>query len=142
MKRILKYLIVAIVIIGTIGAVVGYYLFNKQQANLLDYKADFAITVDELCLAFETNETQANTRYLNKIIDVSGTIAEINNNADSSLTVTLREANAMSGVSCNILKPDSSLKNSLVVGNKAIIRGACSGYNLDVALNNCFVVEE
>jgi hypothetical protein len=140
MKSTLKYLVIAVILAIAVGAVVVIYVFNKPQANLLNKEADFSVSAADILLEYESNEEQANTKYLNKIIDVKGPIAEYTSNADSSLTITLRDSSAMFGVSCNVLNPGDDITSLLEKGKTIVIRGTCSGYSMDVALNNCFIV--
>lgn len=142
MKSIFKLSIIIISIIIVIGIIIGIYLYFKPQADISKKRADVVLKASELYNEYSSNENQANTKYLNKIVEVSGPVAELTNNPDSSLTIILRDSSVDFGLNCNILKNNTKGLNKLQKGVIISIRGVCSGYNsIEVALNNCALVK-
>ncbi len=143
MKPIFKYGIIVIVALFLSGIITGIFLFNKPQADISNKKADFKLKASELYNEYSSNENSANTKYLNKIIEVTGSVAELTYNPDSSFSVILRDSSADFGVNCNILKNSSKNKNNLRKGDMVNVRGVCSGFNsIEVALNNCALINK
>ena len=101
--------------------------------------ADIQITAQDLLSKFETNEEEANTLYLDKILLVSGLVDEIK--ADSAtVSIYLKNKESLSGVICGFNKSEIDM-NEIKKGDQVKIKGICSGYLLDVVLNKCSIVK-
>jgi hypothetical protein len=114
------------------------YTFKKSETSVASRKEDVETDASRLIQEFEADEMAANTKYLDRIVLVSGTIGSI---AEDSLgiSVYLKEADALSGVICSfereVLDPAS-----LTIGSPVKIKGICTGYLMDVVLNKCSLV--
>lgn len=126
-------MLLSTVIIGLIGASVGYYQFSKQVPGLENTPADFVLTANELFDAFDQNETSAMKRYEGKVIAVIGKVSRINS-TDSTSNITLAAENAMvGGINCSFNEPVLDVDN----GDSLTVKGRCQGFLMDVVLNNC-----
>jgi hypothetical protein len=141
MKRSIQRIIFVIVVIGIIAAIAGYFLYTKPQADLSKLHADITIMASNLYQDYSTDEKVSDSIYLNKIIEVTGPVAEYNVNADSSISISIHSPEVDFGVNCNILKPLKPEVVKIEKGKTVVIRGICSGFNgFEVALNNCAIV--
>ncbi|MBK7233458.1 MAG: hypothetical protein IPH93_14640 [Saprospiraceae bacterium] len=70
LKKILLFLLVAIII----AAGVGYYLYNKPVEKTETKSADLIVTAEDLYKEYAENETLADQKYLNKVVEVTGQI--------------------------------------------------------------------
>lgn len=133
--KVVGFLIIIAVV--AIGLITWKWIFRKAPDSVGSQKAAYEISSIELVKAFELDETTANTRFLDKVILVSGTISSIiENKAAQKISVTLKETGDMSGVICEFTSENVDLK-TLKVGNKVKIKGRCTGYLLDVVLIKC-----
>jgi type II secretory pathway pseudopilin PulG len=132
----MKRTILIIIIVIILAAVAVYlYVFRKTEASVASREADYSVTANDLVNAFETDENAANVKYLDKVVKVQGTVAEINEN-NNEISVILREPGTTSGVTCSF--DESALKKDrLKSGQKVFIKGICTGYLMDVVLNRC-----
>jgi hypothetical protein len=131
----MKKVLIVILILAVAGVGAGVYLWNKAPAKVEDSKS-MAINADDLALAFTTNEQQANSTYLNKVLDVSGTIAEVTKNQDGKTVITLSVASdPLSGVQCTMRDNDVKAE----IGKPITIKGFCNGYTLVVLLSDCII---
>ena len=71
----LKKIILSLIVVGIIGAFIAYKMYNKPHIDVLDASADVTITANRLLNEFSRDETTANSKYLDKIVAVSGEIA-------------------------------------------------------------------
>jgi hypothetical protein len=139
MKPYMKIALIVIVVIGFGGAGTGFYLFNKKHQDLLKTRPDFVVSSIDLQKEFETDETAATARYGNKIIEVSGIIGSVKRGEEEILSVSLNTGSDFSSVICTFpSKADTSI---LTKGSRVTIRGECSGFLMDVLLNNCAIVK-
>jgi len=140
-KRIIIGGIIAIIIIV---ALYGWYQYNRTVQGLNDVSADYTVNATELINEFVTNETTANKKYLNKIVEVKGTIKKVEENSGTGIVV-LGDTTDMSGVRCILDSTTSATAGSLQRGAVVAIKGAITGFNKDetgllgsdVELNRC-----
>lgn len=133
-KTIIKILIVAL--LG--AASVVYFMFNKPHTNVAKSKADISISAYTLINDFETDETKANTMYLEKIVDVTGVIAELSFHKEKGI-VTIKSEDVMGNVLCHLSKDESEKVKELKEGATVSIKGICTGYLMDVVLVKCVI---
>lgn len=129
-------LIIFIIALG--GILAGLYMYNRQEKDLQKVKPDFIMTAAELQYAFEADEDAANIEYTDKIIEVTGEVESVKPGEDEALIITLKTGNPLSVVSCTF--GDASAGPVFVVGDNVTLRGQCSGFLMDVLMNNCSVV--
>lgn len=134
----MKRLLIAIVVLGAIGAGIGYYMYNKPVASLDAKKADVEVTAEEIINHYSEDETKANTTYLGKVVQVSGTVAQIMDEGGKK-KIHLDAGNPMSVVICEM--EDGHATTSIAAGQNVKLKGMCSGYLSDVVLVQTVVVE-
>jgi len=131
----MKKVLIVILILIAAGAGAGVYMWNKKPAQVEDIKSE-TVTADVLAGAFTANETAANSKYLNKVLDVSGTIAEVTKNQDGKTVITLGVSNdPLSGVQCTMREANVAAE----AGKAITIKGFCNGYTLTVLLSDCII---
>lgn len=124
-------------ILALVGAGTGIYLWNKPPAKVENTKG-IRVSATDLCKQFSTDETQANKTYLNKAIEVTGTVSELSKNQDGAMAVVLQGDDAAMGVQCTMREKNVVLEKGKVV----TLKGFCSGNTMfDVLLTDCIVSE-
>jgi hypothetical protein len=113
-------------------------LYNKKHTDTSKAKPDFVVTATSLEKEFEDNEKAASARYINKILEVSGAIASIAQADSANLNVSLKTGNDMSSVICTF--HTGTISTKFKEGDEITLRGECSGFLMDVLLNNCSAV--
>lgn len=131
----MKKIILGIVILGVIGLSYGAYMYFKPNANMSDLKSDVTFTSQDLFTAFETDETAANTQYLDKVIEITGTIKDISTNEEGVISITLEAGNELSGVICELQKDTEH--RTFKIGETVVFKGMCTGMLMDVVLVRC-----
>jgi hypothetical protein len=138
-SKLVIYLIIA-ASLAAAGAMTGVYFFSKKAPNLEKTKPDYICTIEELVAAFETDEAAATQKYVNKIVQVSGTVSLIEAKAGMPLNITLSESSNYSGVICSFNETVAIVPEKISPGTKLAVKGVCSGYLMDVLMNNCVLV--
>ena len=132
-KTILAFILVIAAII--FAMVVWKWTFKKSDVSMASKKADVEIEADILTHKFESNEDEANAKYLGKVIVVSGIVSTLHED-DQNFSVYLKKEGDISGVMCTFNK--SSIDTTRIkIGNQVRIKGICDGYLMDVKLNKC-----
>lgn len=133
-----KHLLTATVVAVLLGIGVGFYLWNKPHQNMSRAEADFQLEAAALFTAFETDEAQANSRYLDKIIEVRGTITEV---SAEQKTVVLGAETSLFGIRCAWDEFSDAPFPDVQPGQLVTLKGTCSGFLGDVVLSRCVLVE-
>jgi hypothetical protein len=140
MKKLWKYVAIIVLIGIVIAIAVSLFVFRKADDSVAKQQPDFKVTCTEIVSAFEKDEPQANEKYLDKILEVEGTIAELSSDT-SGVNITLREEGATSGVTCSFSTSQKIDIKELKLGSKLTFKGICNGYLMDVTLNRGAIVK-
>jgi hypothetical protein len=139
----MKKLIKAGLIIGAVALVAGVaggiYMFGKKHKDLSVTKPDFIIQADALLKEFETNEQEASLKYINKVIEVSGTISSAEKGEGTAWNIALDTGSDFAKILCTFSSVGDA--SQLQSGKEVVLRGECSGYLMDVLLNNCQIIK-
>lgn len=145
MKKSIKIVLI-IVVVGLItGFSTIYYVFNKPHRNVEGEAPAFKMEAAALYNEFSKDETIANEKFGNKVIQVSGSIAELSKN-DYEVSIVLN--NEVEGVNCMLdsmaIVQNKTLIDNLKIGDKISLKGKCDGFDMimGVVLTRCFIVEE
>lgn len=118
-----------------IGALIGYQMYNKPHLDLANATADHRLSATELFADYEAGETEANAKYLDKVIRVEGEILNVTTDENGQISLTLDAGGIMGGVICQL---DPELKEtSFSEGQSVALNGLCTGMLMDVVLVRC-----
>lgn len=67
--------VLVLVILGGVGAY--FYVFNKPHRDPSSETASYSLKATELAEEFSSNQEAANQKYVDKVVEVSGTVMEI-----------------------------------------------------------------
>ena len=138
LKRPYKFILIVILLTGLAGIITGIYFYNLRNKNLLKEKPDFTITAEELQKEFESDENASTSKFVNKIVEVTGVISSIEKGENDALNVALKTGSSLSSVICTF--PGNTDISGLLAGQAVTLRGECSGFLMDVLLNNCVLI--
>lgn len=139
MKTYVKIALFVVTFIALSAILAALYFFNLKHTDMAKAKPDFVITATDLQKAFEDNETAASTKYINKIVEVKGVIASVKLAENNVLNISLVTGSDMSAVIGTF--PAISDPSKFTVGSEITLRGECSGFLMDVLLNNCAIIK-
>ena len=131
-----KKIFLSICLVVCIGIAVGIYLYQKPRSTAASQQTDFTLSADELYHQFEANETVANQKYAGKIIEVTGTVGEVQK-TDSACSVLLTTTAATGGINCSLAAANM---NTIQQGERITIKGKCAGYLMDVNVLDAVLV--
>jgi hypothetical protein len=115
--------------------------YFRKPADVTGIEPAAKTTVADLVDLYTSDETKANSLFLDKTIQVKGTIAEIINQKDTMVNVLLGDTNALHKVSCLLDKRHLNNIKNYTTGGQIIIKGICTGFLIDVELNRCVIVD-
>jgi hypothetical protein len=138
MKPYVKIALFFVLIIAIVSILIGLSMYFKKHSDLATTKPDYVITATALQKEFEDNEKSASEKYITKILEVSGNVASVTQADSSNINISLKTESDLSSVICTFAGKDLS---KFKTGEDLKIRGECSGFLMDVLLNNCAVIK-
>ena len=97
-----KLLLLGLLVCVLVIAATAFYWYQKPRTLLTNVKADYTLTAKELYAAFQQDEKKANQQFLEKIIEVTGTVDNVQ--ATDSTTSLVLAAGEMGGINCSVRK--------------------------------------
>ncbi|WP_343488328.1 hypothetical protein [Allomuricauda sp. d1] len=133
MKKRRLYIIGLVVLALAILAGVAYNMtFNSKHREISKEEATFQIAADELQYFFANNEASSVQKYMDEVLEVSGTITEVEQN---SIVLDKR-------VMVNFL---ANAENNFEDGQPIVIKGRCVGFDellLQVKIDQASVIDK
>ncbi|MCO6488524.1 MAG: hypothetical protein J5I98_08910 [Phaeodactylibacter sp.] len=127
-------------LLALVAGGIGYFMYNKPHQNMEKAQADVVLGAEELFTAFEANETEANQKYLDKVVKVSGLVKEVSTDEEGNVSVTLESGSEMFGVICQMDNLTQHGKTDFKPGEQVTFKGICTGMLMDVVLVRCVLV--
>ena len=140
MKSNVKKAFLALVVLAVVGGAYAWYQWNKPARDAKDEEG-LAITADALFMAYSNNQKAADSLYLDKTIEVSGSIVKMGLNQEGQQHVELKTSQDNGTVFCTLKE-----KNTLQEGQSVTLKGICKGYRdqmlfFDVVLTDCYLIK-
>lgn len=123
-----KYFLILLTL-GIIGLLIGVQMYFKAPEHIGNLKTDYQIDASSLLSAFEDDEISANTKYLDKVIEVNGAV-EKKEIKDGKLTAYLETGNPLS----NVIFQFENQDEKIIEGEQITLKGICTGYLMDVVM--------
>ncbi len=126
----MKYKWFFALVIILISLVMGYNYIYQDHRNIEIEKPEFVLTSEALISEFAANSTAAEKKYLNKTLEISGSISEIN-------TSTLVLNN---NVFCQF---QNIISNTILTNEFVRLKGRCIGYDdllEEIKLDQCSII--
>ena len=142
-------LIIALLIFG--GAFYFYKMYNKEHTDVASTDAAETIAASELFSSFDGDESAAMAKYSDKVVEVSGTVTDIDLSNENEPQIVL-EGNGDNGfVRCGFKPSELGKVKSTKVSDILSIKGMCMGLNgsdeldllgdKDVVLSNSIIID-
>nr|MBS0036640.1 hypothetical protein [Saprospiraceae bacterium] len=137
-----KYLLI-IFLVSLILLVSYLYLFvyNTPHADIREATPDYSVVAMDLYEEFTTDEVVANQRYLGKIIRVRGRVLEVERREGNPSAIKLDVGHILGAVVCELDEVYPRKTEELQRGDLVTVQGVCIGFQEDVILKRCGVVE-
>ena len=120
-----------IVIFAVIGGYFGYkYIMTGGERNIESEKSAFVVSSLTVFNEFSENSELATSKYLNKAVEISGTITSISPNL-----IILDEK-----ISCQF-----QIEQKEVVGSQIVIKGRVTGYDdllEELKIDQCLILKK
>lgn len=132
-----KKIALAALALLVIGLAIAYYFFSKKTVLATTEKPDFEISAPILVTDFAKDETAANAKYNDKIIQITGKIVSTEATQDKDgkkILQIMLEGTEDGGASFEFQTESVKAVETLKVGDTATFKGKCTGALGDVEL--------
>ncbi len=135
-----KTIFLSIAVVACIAAGAAWYLAQKPVERSLTKEADIVVSASDLLAAFAADESAAMTRFAAEgtVVQVNGTVRSIDRSEPSKVAVILETGDPLAGVVCEF---EPAFAPDWKDGMDVKVKGACTGFLMDVVVNRCAVVE-
>ena len=120
---------IAVVAITALGGYYYVFVYSKTHHRNVQSEKGIVIQADSLSAAYQANEKNANALYLNKAVEISGTIVSVDKNQEGKITLIIGSTDSFSNVSVTLI---STTPISQKIGETITIKGVCTGALSDV----------
>lgn len=134
------FFVTAIIIVAVLSY--SMYLYQKPTISTENKKTDLSISATDFISAFESNEENANKKYLDKVVQVKGRVQEVLSDDPESLQILLQGESEMPLVACGMQAGQKEAVQKIKAGMEVIIKGQCSGMLMDVTLSECILINK
>ena len=129
-----KWLIAAVILLLAAVAVL-WYLFTEKFDDTKTVKADYTVEAGAFMQEFKKDIRQANAKYTEKIIVVSGVISAIEM-ADTTANIKINDSLSGSYIIFTFQDQHLAEARALKAGDRVSIKGSCSGGNYSEILES------
>ena len=142
MKRAYKILI-AIVIVGILGAGFGWWYAHRPSKGAADKDVDATVTAAALITEFKADVAKADKKYNAKNVQISGKISTIEKGANNSVSVQIQEGDDI--IEASFSDEGTTAVASKKAGDNITLNGLYSGSDnaigMEIKLNKCALVK-
>ena len=117
-----KKILLVIVLLAVAGGVYGWIKWHQPHDTVENHPAE-SIAAAKIYGDFSTNEKTANVTYLNKVIQVSGKVSEVNTNGENKQMIIFA-AGTDGSIQCTMREAGSTVKKN----DSITVKGFCNGY--------------
>jgi cytochrome c-type biogenesis protein CcmE len=138
MKKWMKVLLLAVSIGLIAGLLLLYWIFNKPHRDVAK-EMGISLSAQQLYDSFRTNEASANSQYLDKAIELTGTVADVSTNQEGQKVVNFSTNDPLVMINCTFKTDPGNLK----VGDSITFKGICTGYipDANVVINEGVLIK-
>jgi hypothetical protein len=141
MKKISITLMV--IIAGIALLLLGGYLYVRYMPDISmsEQASDFRMPATKLAEEFETNLSASNSKFIDRVIEVTGVISEISTDPNNAIVFILRDSDTPTGILCTVSEKSTKKAERYKVGDTVVVKGICTGMLFEVVLNKCIVLD-
>lgn len=135
-RKFFWYLFLLVLVVS---AFYFYSEYNRKPASTQNLSPDFMVPAVNLADEFERDETAANKKYLGRLIQVTGTLFNIDNGKDKLISITVGDD--IHKIACLLDIEHAATIKQYKVSDSIAVKGICTGFLMDVELNRCVIVQ-
>lgn len=137
--KILIFLMAVLLVVVMFNTVIK--AFNKPQIDVKKAETELRINSNELIHSFISDETKADSSFVERVIEVEGIVEKITFKNEKT-SIILQTQIDSSNIICEMRDDDYDRLAVLKEGEEVIVKGVCKGFLMDVIILNCIFVPD
>ncbi len=125
-----------LLLLGIAASAYIYKEYNRRHADTGKLNPDYLLTTTALLDQFAHDSAMSSQKYMDKLIQVSGVVKQIDRIDDQNVVVVMGNPDDRSAVRCSLDSSHQSEAMTLQTGQMVSVKGICSGYNQDELLGS------
>ena len=121
-----KRILIAILVLAVIAATAYWIVATDKFSDTKDRKAAYTVSALDFINEFQKNDSVANAKYADKIVEVNGRVSEIEA-ADTTLNIKFIDKVTGSYAIFAFQQQHVAEAKTIKVGDSVSIKGSCSG---------------
>lgn len=121
-----KKVLLGLLIVLFVSIPIVWYVFTVKFDNTNEIKPDYKVEAMTMISEFNNNSSKANAKYVEKIIEVSGSVGSIEK-VDSTANIKIIDEESGSYLIFAFQSDQNNTIKQIKPHQKVIIRGSCSG---------------
>jgi hypothetical protein len=113
-------------VLAVIAAGIYWYVATEKFSDTKDTKAAYLVSALDFISEFQKNDSAANAKYADKIVEVNGRVSEIEA-ADTTLNIKFIDKATGSYAIFSFQQQHVAEAKTVKVGDSVSIKGSCSG---------------
>ncbi|MGF2412675.1 OB-fold protein [Ferruginibacter sp.] len=134
----IKRVLIAGLLALVAGAIAIWFIFTEKFTDITKREAAFTVNAMDFLKEFQTNDSLANTKYLEKIITVNGRVSETEA-ADTTINIKMIDTATDAYIIFAFQQQHLAEAKQLKEGDSISIKGSCSGGTYSEILETEFV---
>ena len=102
------------------------YIMGETFSDTADVNADYTVTASKLIYEFSANDSVANKKYREKILNVTGAASEVEVRSDSAVNIKFADTTG-SYIIFSLEKTQFEKVKNIKAGDSVSLKGSCSG---------------
>lgn len=136
MKSWKKIALLIIITAALVGGYLGYKRYTAGPEEISSAKA-LDVSAPKLLQDYTNAETEANKKYIGKIVAVTGEVKEVSKNQEGQTVITLKTEDPMNSINCTMEEQITMPQP----GTTITLKGLCTGYMMDVYITRCYLAK-
>ena len=121
--------------------IVFFFRTPGQETLTPGQKPEFRTSAASLYRTYYDNRPAADQKYQDKIVQVSGAVARVEQDVSGQVAVILQGSPArLSGIECLVQHPQIPQVRHLQPGQQVIVKGYGAGKKIHIRLRNCLLM--
>lgn len=125
-RRRIRRALIGLAILIVVAAAGVWYIFNEKFEDTSAQKPAYEVPALQLMNAFRTDNAAANKKYADQLIEVSGTVSEIDL-VDTTANIKIADTITGDYINFTFQQKDIPEARNVKAGDNVVIRGSCSG---------------
>lgn len=141
MKTSYKIIVVLLALAVVAGAGAYWYTFMQPAKDFSKLKPDYTLNAEQLFSDFSGDETAANSKYIGKVVELTGKVVTVNTDS-TQVSIVLEDQ--LFGVStyldAGFCAANPEMLRAVRAGQTITIRGQCDGMLNDVVISRAVII--